>query len=112
MYLLKKSCQSVQFLPQRRDVGMRVDKMKKIILTLFILCLCNMAFCQNKIPVFVSGTDGYKSFRIPAVIAAPDGSLLAFAEGRVHGSGDFGNIDIVMKKSKDKGKHGASLKLW
>ena len=30
--------------------------------------------------------------------------LLAFCEGRVKGSGDFGNIDIVMKRSRDGGK--------
>ncbi|MDH5380408.1 MAG: glycoside hydrolase, partial [Cyclobacteriaceae bacterium] len=41
----------------------------------------------------------------------PDGSLLAFAEGRVHGSNDFGNIDIVMKKSQDGGKSWSSIQV-
>ncbi|MCC7402347.1 MAG: exo-alpha-sialidase [Chitinophagaceae bacterium] len=59
---------------------------------------------KNAVPVFVSGTDGYKSFRIPAVIKAPDGDLLAFCEGRVNGAGDFGHVNIVMKRSTDKGK--------
>lgn len=60
-------------------------------------------------PVFVSGSDGYKSFRIPAIVATPSGDLLAFAEGRVGGSGDFGDIDIVMKRSGDKGKTWSKL---
>ncbi|TXJ23548.1 MAG: exo-alpha-sialidase [Chitinophagaceae bacterium] len=55
-------------------------------------------------PVFISGTEGHKSYRIPAIIGLPNGDLLAFAEGRVHGAGDFGDINIVMKRSSDKGK--------
>ena len=31
--------------------------------------------------VFVSGTEGYNTFRIPSIILAPNGTLLAFAEG-------------------------------
>lgn len=80
--------------------------MKKLILTLsatFLLVV--FAFSQSKfIPVFASGQDGYKSFRIPAIIKLPDGDLLAFAEGRVNGAADFGNVQIVMKRSKDNGK--------
>ena len=85
--------------------------MKKLGLTIFVIFFFNTAFCQYKIPVFVSGTDDYKSYRIPAIVGTPDGSLLAFAEGRVHDSGDFGDIDIVMKKSKDKGKTWGNLQV-
>ena len=60
-------------------------------------------------PVFISGNEGYKSFRIPAMINAPNGDLLAFAEGRVHHAGDFGDVDIVMKRSTDKGKTWGTL---
>ena len=59
---------------------------------------------QNQIPVFTSGTEGHKSYRIPAIIQLPKGELLAFAEGRVNGADDFGDVDIVMKRSKDHGK--------
>ena len=77
--------------------------MKIIKLTLIALLICQLAV-RAQTPVFVSGTEGYKSFRIPAIVRAPNGDLLAFAEGRVAGSGDFGDIDIVMKRSTDKGK--------
>lgn len=56
------------------------------------------------VSVFTSGTGGYKSFRIPAIIKAPDGCLLAFAEGRVDGGADFGHVKIVVRRSVDEGK--------
>lgn len=71
---------------------------------LLLMCLGTVYAQQKEVPVFISGTDGYKTFRIPAIIVLPDGDLLAFAEGRVNGMDDFGDIDMVMKRSKDKGK--------
>ena len=54
--------------------------------------------------VFVAGTDGYHTYRIPSVIRARDGTLLAFAEGRKSGRGDSGNIDLLVKRSRDDGR--------
>lgn len=69
-------------------------------------------FAQARfVPVFMAGKDGYASYRIPAIIRSPDGSLLAFCEGRVHNAGDFGNIDIVMKTSRDKGQTWSPLQV-
>src|ERR1700683_4864134 len=79
--------------------------MSKIRLTLLVLIMAIRVTAQSdKIPVFVAGADGYKSYRIPAIIRLPNGELLAFCEGRVNGSNDFGNVDIVMKRSSDKGR--------
>ncbi|MGH2643868.1 MAG: sialidase family protein, partial [Chitinophagaceae bacterium] len=85
--------------------------MKRLVITLLSsFLLFNLAFSQSKIvPVFKSGQDGYKSFRIPAIIRLPDGNLLAFAEGRVNGGADFGHVNIVMKRSKDNGKSWSAL---
>lgn len=47
---------------------------------------------------------GYACFRIPAVVRSTHGTLLAFAEGRVHDCGDAGDIDIVVKRSSDGGR--------
>jgi sialidase-1 len=80
--------------------------MKKLI---FLLLLCKLCFSQT--PVFQSGSEGYKSFRIPAIVRDEKGCLLSFAEGRVNNAGDFGNIDIVMKKSCDNGKTWGDLKI-
>lgn len=76
---------------------------------LSLLMLSEKTFSQKFIPVFESGNDGYKSYRIPAIIRSPEGKLLAFAEGRVNSAGDFGNIDIVLKTSDDNGKSWSAL---
>ncbi len=77
--------------------------------TIFLL-LANLAFGQE-VAVFTSGTEGHKSFRIPAIIALKNKDMLAFAEGRVNNSGDFGDINIVMKRSTDKGKTWSPIKI-
>ncbi|MDJ1133518.1 sialidase family protein [Streptomyces iconiensis] len=57
---------------------------------------------ETSVP-FRAGSEGYASFRIPACVRAPDGAVLAFAEGRVDSSADSGDIDIVAKRSEDGG---------
>src|SRR4051794_318674 len=57
----------------------------------------------EQVDVFTSGQDGYHTYRIPAVIKAANGSLLAFCEGRKSAGGDSGNIDLVLKRSYDSG---------
>jgi len=57
--------------------------------------------------VFVSGQGGYHTYRIPAIEAAPDGSLIAFAEARKYNADDPGfgrqEIDLVFKRSTNNG---------
>jgi sialidase-1 len=54
--------------------------------------------------VFQSGTNGYHTFRIPAIVKANDGQLIAICEGRRNGRGDSGDIDIVCRRSSDQGR--------
>lgn len=77
-------------------------KSLKIILLYFLYLTATLAQ-ENKIIVFKSGSEGYNTFRIPAIISLPNGDLLAFCEGRLKGSADFGDINIVMKRSTDNG---------
>ncbi len=58
----------------------------------------------DKTDVFVSGRDGYHHYRIPAIIRAKNGNVLAFCEGRKNGGGDAGDIDTLLKHSTDNGK--------
>ena len=61
--------------------------------------------------VFCAGADGYHTFRIPALVAAHDGTLLAFAEGRRDGPGDAGAVDLVLRRSADRGRTWGRLRL-
>lgn len=53
--------------------------------------------------VFVSGTGGYHTYRIPSIIVTKRGTLLAFCEGRKSSRSDSGNIDMLLRRSTDGG---------
>jgi len=54
--------------------------------------------------LFVSGDDGYHSYRIPALVTSSKGTILAFCEGRKNSRSDSGNIDIALKRSFNNGQ--------
>ena len=59
--------------------------------------------------IFEAGKDGYHTFRIPALVKTRSGTLLAFCEGRRHSASDTGDIDLVLRRSRDGGKTWSSL---
>lgn len=61
--------------------------------------------------VFKENTDGHSIYRIPAIIGLPNGDLLAFCEGRKQGLNDFGDINIVMKRSRNGGKTWSAMQI-
>ena len=63
--------------------------------------------------LFKSGTDGYNTFRIPALVLSAKGTIVAIAEGRKNSASDTGDIDLVVKRSEDNGKTWSELKvIW
>ncbi|MEU1038361.1 sialidase family protein [Streptomyces sp. NPDC005551] len=58
--------------------------------------------CTSSVP-YTAGRDGYDTYRIPATLRTPTGTVLAFAEGRHDGAGDTGDIDVVLRRSFDGG---------
>jgi sialidase-1 len=56
------------------------------------------------VDVFRAGDNGYASYRIPALIVSPKGTLLAFCEGRRNSASDTGDIDVLLRRSFDNGK--------
>jgi hypothetical protein len=65
----------------------------------------------SEVFVFQSKSEGYHTFRIPAIVRATNGTLLAFAEGRKNSSSDSGDIDLVLKRSFDNGRTWGRLQI-
>jgi sialidase-1 len=84
----------------------------------FLLSLLGIALATHaaeatvtKVTVFKAGQDGYHTYRIPSIVRAKNGDLIAFAEGRKKGTGDHGDIDIVLKRSSDNGQSWGPMQL-
>ena len=75
--------------------------MRSILWPIFVL---TSAVFAVELPVFENGKDGYAIYRIPSIITAANGHVLAFAEARKNGSGDAGDIDLVLRRSTDSGR--------
>jgi sialidase-1 len=87
--------------------------MKSWLIILLIALLSSVIYQEVKaqayVPVFPLNSEGYSCYRIPAIISMKGGDLLAFAEGRKNNCSDFGNVDIVMKRSHDSGESWSPL---
>ena len=64
---------------------------------------------NTSIPYY-AGLQEYYSFRIPSLIKS-NNALIAFAEGRKNSTSDFGDIDLVYRRSLDEGKNWEPLQL-
>jgi hypothetical protein len=58
----------------------------------------------EKVDLFAAGQDGYKLYRIPGIVVTKQGSVLAYCEARKSDSGDWGPIDVLLRRSTDGGK--------
>lgn len=61
--------------------------------------------------VFEKGEEAYNCYRIPAIVKAPQGELIAFAEARRNSCSDHGDVRIVSKRSIDNGKNWTGFQL-
>lgn len=71
---------------------------------LCLLCFC-LTYDEPTIStVFGPGDEGSKYYRIPAIVCAPNGSLITASDKRINNDGDLPNqIDVVVKTSHDGG---------
>ena len=73
-----------------------------ILLVLFKFTLQAQDFEQKD--VFISGTYGYDTYRIPSLVVTNKNIIIAFCEGRRNSRSDTGDIDVLAKRSSDGGK--------
>ncbi|MCF7973915.1 MAG: glycoside hydrolase [Phycisphaerae bacterium] len=89
-----------------------MHRAQKWIIASFVLSLACPPTMGQPVPgtapfgqaLYVSGQDGYHTYRIPALVVTNQGTLLAFCEGRKNGRGDSGSIDLLVKRSTDQGQ--------
>lgn len=82
--------------------------MMRRITGLWALLACGLAsgaFAEERptAVVYQNGKGGYPNYRIPAIVQAANGDLLAFCEARQ--GGDASEIDLILKRSIDNGKN-------
>lgn len=58
----------------------------------------------DKTDLFEAGKDGYALYRIPGVVVTRPGAVLAYSEARKTERGDWGTIDIYLRRSEDGGR--------
>ncbi len=58
----------------------------------------------EKVDLFAAGQDGYALYRIPGIVTTRRGTVLAYCEARKSDRGDWGTIDILLRRSTDGGK--------
>lgn len=77
---------------------------RTIVLLLAIPAIASAAPVFEKLNLFEAETGNYAFYRIPGIVVTPKGSLLAYCEARKNLKGDWGHIDILVRRSSDGGK--------
>jgi Neuraminidase (sialidase) len=71
---------------------------------LFTLCLQGAEPFLEKSDLFEAGRDDYSVYRIPGVVVTRLGTVIAYCEARKTERGDWGTIDIYLRRSTDGGR--------
>ncbi len=91
---------------------MKISRYPTLIAVMFIL-VCSTGYSSiadaaspdvEKIDLFEAGKDGYSLYRIPGIVVTTKGTVLAYCEARKSDRGDWGPIDVLMRRSTDGGK--------
>ncbi|MFM8469470.1 MAG: exo-alpha-sialidase [Limisphaerales bacterium] len=57
----------------------------------------------EKVDLFEAGKDGYTLYRIPGIVVSKRGTVLAYCEARKSDKGDWGTIDLLLRRSTNNG---------
>ncbi len=80
--------------------------MNRSLAAFLLLCFSSPTFAvePEKIDLFEAEKGGYAIYRIPGVVVTKSGTVLAYCEARKTARGDWGTIDILLRRSTDGGK--------
>lgn len=84
-----------------------------ICLIMFLATNSSVALSRelSEVKLFQAGEAGYHTYRIPALVVANNADVLAFCEARKNSGADDGDIDLVLRRSKDGGKSWSELEV-
>jgi sialidase-1 len=57
----------------------------------------------EKVDLFEAAKEGYALYRIPGIVTTKRGTVLAYCEARKSDKGDWGTIDILLRRSTNNG---------
>lgn len=58
----------------------------------------------TRVDVFTAQQEGYETYRIPGLVVTSRGTLLAYCEARKNAKTDWGETDVLMRRSADGGR--------
>jgi sialidase-1 len=78
-------------------------------ISLAMIAFASVAHADSKVlpeqtDLFVTGDNGVNLFRIPGIVVTPKGTILAYCEARRSPKGDWGEIEVHLRRSTDDGK--------
>lgn len=82
-----------------------------LVVALLAVSVSAAAPALKQMDLFVSGKGGYHTYRIPAIVPVGENALLAFCEGRKNSGADSGDIDILLRRSLDRGETWQDVKI-
>ena len=84
--------------------------MNQFLGSLLAICALVLAHPANaaapfieKVDLFEANQDGYALYRIPGIVTTKRGTVLAYCEARKSDKGDWGTIDILLRRSTNNG---------
>jgi sialidase-1 len=70
----------------------------------FVLVNAARAAEPVRLDLFKADSNGYATYRIPGVVVTAKGTVLVYCEARKSAKSDWGEIDVLMRRSTDGGR--------
>lgn len=85
----------------------RIQLILPLVLFVSSLFIPDAVFAEprlDKTEVFAPGMNGISRYRIPGVVVTPKGTVLIYCEARKNSSSDWGEIEVHLRRSIDRGQ--------